>query len=106
MAFTDQAALARSDEFVYRIRVALCKACIAVISESYGGSGQPSAAQHNLRAAWATQVLRDPEQPAIRYAWGVVANAAITAASSDSDIEFTVNSIFDAYAGIVRATEA
>jgi hypothetical protein len=106
MAFTDQAALAKNEEFILRVRVALCKACIAVASEAYGGQGQPSAAQHNLRTAYATQTLRDPDPAAIRYAWGVVTNAVVTAASPDDALEFTVNSMFDAYAGVVPAAVA
>lgn len=101
MAFSDQATLAETPAFIKRVRLALCKAAVAVCSEAYGGVGQPSAAQHNLRAAWATQVLRNPEIPAVWYAWGVVTNGAITAESIDSDIEFTVNGMFDAYAGTV-----
>lgn len=104
MAFTDQAALARNDEFIYRVRVALCKTCIAVANEADNGGG--SVAQHNLRIAYATKVLNDPDQAAIRMAWGVVTNATITAAASDNDIEFQVTSIFDGYAGVVPATEA
>lgn len=103
MAFIDQAALARNEDFIKRVRVALCKACIAVCSEAYGGAGQPSAAQHNKRAEWGTATLRDPDPVAIQAAWGVTSNAAITAQSTDSDIEFQVNSMFDAYAGIVAA---
>ncbi len=102
MGYIDpQAELALDYAFVYQVRLALVKACIAVCSEAYGGTNQPSDAQHRRRAIWATQVLRDPEVTAIRAAWGVASNAAITAASKNSDIEFQVNAMFDAYAGVV-----
>jgi hypothetical protein len=44
-------------------------------------------------------VLADPTGWAPRFALAVVTNPVITVASSDSDIQFTVNSVWDAIAG-------
>ena len=50
------------------------------------------------RKALARLVLYDPVAYAALFAKAVVTNAAITSASIDSDIEFTVNSMWDAFA--------
>lgn len=99
MSFVEQMALAASPEFITRVAGAMVKSAIAVVNEA------ATTAYHATRAQWATQVLRDPEHYAKRVACGVAANPVITAASSDSDIEFTVNSIWDAYAGVITTAE-
>ena len=99
MSFRDSIDLAQSTAFVARVQGAMVKSAIAVAAEA------PATAGHAVRVAWATQVLRDPAHYAARLAFGVAANAAITPESTDSDIEFTVNSLWDAYAGVVT-TEA
>lgn len=96
--FRDQLDLAQSPAFIARVQMALVKSAVAVSSE------EQTTVYHETRAQWATQVLRDPEHYAARVAVGVASNAAITADSSDSDIEFTVNSQWNAYAGVI--TEA
>lgn len=103
MAYLDQAALARNEDFINRVRVAACKAAIDIASEGYGGEGQPTAAQHNLRIDFARTVLRDPEPWAIKLTWGCVANPVISADSIDSDLDFQVASMWNAYAGVVPA---
>ncbi|NBD36738.1 MAG: hypothetical protein GVY30_12180 [Chloroflexi bacterium] len=95
MSFLDQVALAENQEFVRRVQMAMVKSAVAVVAED------PATAHHATRAQWATQVLRDPEHYADRVAFGVVTNASITAESTDNDIEFTVNSQWNAYAGVV-----
>jgi hypothetical protein len=99
MALSNSIILARSDDFVFRVRVLVCKAAIAIANEAYGGEGQPTAAQHNKRVAFATKVLGDPDAWSIRMAWGVVSNAVITDTSADSDLEFQIASMWNAYAG-------
>lgn len=103
MSAIDQAALARNDSFIDRVRILAAKAAIAVSSEAYGGQGQPTAAQHNLRIAYANKYLLDPEKQSIVMVWGVASNPAITSQSIDSDLEFTINSIWDAYSGVAPA---
>ena len=95
MSFRDNTELAQFAPFVARVQAAMVKAAIAVSSED------PSTEAHSTRVQWATQVLRDPAHYAARMAFGVAANPIITAESSDSDIEFTVNSVWNAYAGVI-----
>jgi hypothetical protein len=97
MAFIDQYTLAMDQSFINRVQMAMVKSAISVCNES------PAADYHQPRSAWATQVLRDPSFYAARVAFGVTSNPVITAQSSDSDIEFTVNSDWNAYAGVVTS---
>lgn len=99
MAFVDtfagRQALAFDTVFISRVQFAMMKAAIAVQAESSG------AANHTNRSGYARSVLNDPNRYGPLFAQGVVTNAAITDTSSDSDIEFTVNSLWDAYAGVL-----
>ena len=99
MSFAEQFNLAMTPAFIARVQAAMVKSAIAVSSED------PETPAHATRVQWATQVLRDPTHYAARVAFGVTANPIITAESSDSDIEFTVNSVWNAYAGVI-VTEA
>ena len=95
MSFSEQVNLAMTPAFMQRVQGAIVKSAIAVSSED------PTTDAHTTRVQWAAQVLRDPAHYAARMAFGVVANPAITAVSTDADIEFTVNSVWNAYAGVV-----
>ena len=99
MSFRDNTELAQFAPFVARVQAAMVKSAIAVNSED------PSTEAHSTRVQWATQVLRDPAHYAARMAFGVAANPIITAESSDSEIEFTVNSVWNAYAGVITTPE-
>ena len=99
MSFQEQVNLAMTPAFIARVQAAMVKSAIAVSSEN------PETPAHVTRVQWATQVLRDPMHYATRMAFGVAANPTITAESGDNDIEFTVNSVWNAYAGVI-VTEA
>lgn len=94
MSFADQAYLAQHPGFRDRVRVAMIKTAVAVGSDLDDGSETS-----RLRRAHTVNVLSDQDAWASRYAWAVVSNGAISFASSDSDIEFTINSMFNALAG-------
>lgn len=98
MSFQEQVDLAESTSFVARVQMAMVKAALAVAAED------AATEHHATRSQWATQVLRDPAHYAARMAYGVAANGAVTTDSTDSDIEFTVNSIWNAYAGVVTSS--
>jgi len=93
MGFLDQQQLARNANFRLRVQHAMVKASIAVMAED------PATPNHAARAAFAQTALGEPERTSARMAMGVVTNPVISADSSDSDIEFTVNSMWNAYAG-------
>ena len=99
MSFAEQINLAMTPAFVARVQAAMVKSAIAVSSEN------PETPAHVTRVQWATQVLRDPAHYATRMAFGVAANPVITADSPDDAIEYTVNSVWNAYAGVVTTPE-
>lgn len=85
--------LAREPEFIASVTIAMIQAAIAIANES------TATANHALRARHAARVLNEPTHFAPGFALGVASNPAITAESTDSDIQFTVNSNWDAFAG-------
>jgi hypothetical protein len=95
MSFLSQQQLAQDADFRLRVRNALAKAAINVCAEA------PETTNHTNRCNFATLALRDPERYGDVVAQGVVTNAVITAESADDAIEFTVNSMFNAYAGVI-----
>lgn len=91
--------LARHETFVWRVTAAVIKSAVAVGSETFDGS------QHAImRRALATDVFHDTELWGERFTWGVAGNPVMELGSSDSDIEFTVASLWDAYAGAYTET--
>ena len=93
-ALEDIYLLGRLTSFTERVAAAIAKAAVAVAAEA------PSQTERSrLRRALAVKVLENPEEYAVRFALAVATNAQITKASPDNDIEFTVNSMWDAVAG-------
>jgi hypothetical protein len=99
VAYTDQATLASDATFRSRVRVALATAAVQVMGEAKGSF---SDTQFGKRQALSYQVLQAAASGALleAFVWAVVANVAITSASSDSDIQFTVNASWDDLAGV------
>ncbi len=93
MTLNAQYTLAQNQTFIERVTMAMMQAAIAIANES------AAAANHALRARHAARVLNEPQHFAPGFALGVASNPAITAESTDSDIQFTVNSNWDAFAG-------
>jgi len=89
MALTDQYALATDEAFAQRITLCAVKAALDVMAE---------AAPSPERRAFAGVILRNPHGTAQNVALAVATNTAVTAASTDSDLQWTVNSAFDAFA--------
>lgn len=97
MTYLDQAALAANPDFQLRVKVAIATAATQVAGEA---QGQLSAAVYAKRQTLAFDVLRDSPRWVERWAWAIVSNPAITGASTDSDIQFTVNSMWNDLAGV------
>jgi hypothetical protein len=93
--FADSAALAADPDFVARVTMAMVKSAGFVQAED------PNAANHVNRCQLAVKALHDTETYGATFAHGVAVNPIITAASTDGDIEFCINSLWDAYAGVV-----
>ncbi|MGZ0147156.1 hypothetical protein ACXJJ3_08800 [Kribbella sp. WER1] len=96
MSLLDQAQLARFEGFADRVLVAAMQAAADVAAEAPSGDQR----RDSLRKTLATNVLNDPEGYHVRFAWAVARNVAITFESTDSDIQFTVNSMWDGMAGV------
>jgi hypothetical protein len=97
MTYADQAALAIDTAFRARVRMAVVTAAKDVMGETQPGSD----AEYGKRQALAAHVLTDGGSADLeRFAWAVTSNAAVTSSSLDSDIQFTVNSLWDDLAGV------
>lgn len=92
MSFIDQFQLAQDGEFIGRVTMAMQKSANAIYSEA------PSTPGHTQRAQFAVGVLAQPQTKGRQYSFSVASNPSITSESSDNDIEFTVNSMWDAWA--------
>ncbi|MFC0546940.1 hypothetical protein [Kutzneria chonburiensis] len=87
--------LAGFPDFLNRIEAAMVTAAVAI-----GNEGTNAGTEYErLRQALATNVLQNRVHYADAFAWPVAANPVITADSSDNDLQYTVNSVWDAVAG-------
>jgi hypothetical protein len=105
-SFDEMATIATQTTFLRRVKYAANKAAIAVMAEDAG------TASHAERVVYAKTVL-DGTASVQDYANAVVTNSTLTAAGdisssplhgiSDNDLEFTVNSMFNAMAGVATS---
>lgn len=95
--YAAQAILAEDESFRTRVRVALVTAAVDVMGEA---KGEMSDTAFNKRQEFAHQVLNNSGGYLDRFVWAVIANVAITEVSTDSDIQFTVNSLWADMAGV------
>ena len=101
MAFADQASLAIDSLFRTKVRIAALFAAIAVVGETPKNRGETDAKRQRL----GRDVLIDGCAAKLdAFAWAVAAFGTITALSTDSDIQFVVNSLWDDLSG-VRSNE-
>lgn len=97
MAYADQATLAADDTFRGRIRDAVMTAAVAIMGEAKTTDD----AVFGKRQALAEQMMTSGGASHLEaFTWAVVANNAISAGSTDDDIQFTVNSVWDDVAGV------
>lgn len=95
--YADQYTMATSAPFIQRVEIALVSAAIAVMNEA------ENTPDHSFRRTYAARVLASPAPEAAVMAVGIATNTTIAAAAptgataTDSDIQFTVNSMFNAY---------
>lgn len=91
--FQDAAMLAESNAgFRQQVLLAMVTAAVAIANEPV------ETPLHAARAVLATQVVAEPYRFLTSFALSVASNPAITAASNDGDVQFTVNSIWNAHA--------
>lgn len=86
--------------FQNRIKYFMQKAAAAILAEAGTVPG------HDLRVAYASKAL-DGTAPPFEMATAVLTNATVAAsggqAAPDSDIEFSVNSFWNAFSGVTAA---
>lgn len=97
MTYATQATLAADAAFQARVRVAIVTAAVDVMGEAKTMDDTV----FNKRQSFAFQVISDSAGYLERFVWAVVANVAISSGSTDSDIQFTVNSIWDDLSGVI-----
>ena len=102
MAFVDQITLAKDEAFRSRVRMAVMTAAVLVAGEAQNAM---STTAYLKRQGLATKVLAaagygEHGEILDMFAWSVAQNSAISSGSTDSDIQFTVNSVWSDCAGV------
>lgn len=96
MTFEEAYALGADPTWRARCQTAGLQAATNVMSEEDTTPG------HDVRAAWANKVLLNPSLQSPAIAFGVAAQPGITGPdATDQDILFTINSMVDAWAGVI-----
>lgn len=105
MASDIRMAFADWDFFQNKVKFFMQKSALAVLGEAYGGVDEPTEAEHTARATYAKSILAGSASVE-QYAYAVATNSTIASSldsgtlPSDNDLEFTVNSMFNDFAGI------
>jgi hypothetical protein len=89
--------IANSPTLLSRSEVAIATAAVQVLAEA------TSVTNHLARAAWASKALEDRRGMARKMAWGIMANTTLQVSGDamlDSDLQFTVNSLVDAFSAL------
>ncbi len=100
MDFLGQIALAEDGTFQARVRQAVITAAVEIMADAPENTPQ-AIAIHAKRAALANRVLLDPTSLQRAWAYMVASNTAINDTSTDSDLQWTVNSMWNAMAGVI-----
>ena len=98
MGLREYAQTAEYDIFQKKIKVLMQKSAIAIMAEA------ADTASHTERVVYAKKILSG-EASVSEYSYGVVTNSTIqgkidNSTSYDSDLEFVVNSMVNAFAGV------
>ena len=104
MDFLGQIALAENGEFQARVRQAVITAAIAILADQPANTPQ-AIDLHKKRTALASRILTDPLSSQRAWSYAIVSNVAINGDSTDGDIQWTVNAMWNAMAGVVLEPE-
>lgn len=91
--YTSQAALANDTTFQARVKIAAFSAAIAISNEA------TTVPNHAKRIAFAQVFTTASDSYIPKLAFGVAADATITAGSSDAALQTRLNAIWDTFAG-------
>lgn len=94
----ENAALVDWPPFQRRVKSAMVTAAVQIGAEN---TDSPPTEAQRLRHALSANVLLDPNKWARNFAEAVAQNPVITYTSSDNDIQFTTNSVWNAVAGVL-----
>jgi hypothetical protein len=105
MTFVEQAQLAEDGEFQARVRQAAITAAVGVMAERPANTPQ-AIERHRLRAEFGRRLLNEPTSQQRALTMSVVSNPGIVGATAtDADVQFTVNSMWDSWAGVILDPE-
>ena len=96
--FLELDALAMDEEFRKKVKIAMVNAAQNVSAENVD---EAYIIYHEKRSTHAQNILQGPQNYVEPYAYGCAARQTLTVDSPDDAIQFTVNSIFDAQAGVM-----
>lgn len=97
MALIDNYNLSQNELFRHTVEAAMSFAATNVGSEAINQSYLP---YHQKRITLASAILNGPQNYVIPFAVACAGRGTLTVLSSDNDIQFTVNSVFDTIAGV------
>lgn len=105
MDFEQVPALAQDPVWMSRVTTAIVRAATDISAEVH--SPEVPYDTYRARASLAAQVLNGPTRYREPFSWAVASQPGITGPeATDSDIQFTVNSLWDAMAGVVEPPPA
>jgi hypothetical protein len=102
VTFAAQIALTKDADFRGRVRMAAITAAVSVAGEAQAGV---TVTAYTKRQALSLRVLTaagggERGEVLDMFVWAAAANPSLTAESTDSDIQFTVNSVWSDCAGV------
>jgi hypothetical protein len=97
MALIDLDTLAQNTDFKKKVKVAMVYAATNVSAETVDQNYLP---YHNKRIDLSKNILNGPQNYVEPFSYACAARQTLTENSTDGDIQFTVNSLFDAMAGV------
>ena len=101
MTFLEQAARAESGDFQMQVRQAAVTRAVEIMGLAPENRPEDIEA-HRKRAALAREVLLDGNRMARAFSPAVSANPGLTDEFTDSDLQYTLNTYWDAFAGITK----
>lgn len=104
MDFLGQITLAEDGAFQARVRQAAITAAVQILADRPANTPQ-AIALHAKRATLAHRILNDPLAMQRAWAYAVASNVAIGPESNDGDVQWTVNAMWNAMAGVVLEPE-
>jgi hypothetical protein len=105
MASDVRMAFAGWDFFQDKVKFFMQKAALAILGEAFGGVDEPTEAEHAARVIYAKTILAGSASVE-QFSYAVVTNSTIATSldagtlPSDSDLEFTINSMINDFAGV------